>query len=185
MITLAALLHAAAHQEVEYAGLLWRIRRLDMATSATGRAALALVSSVTPGPGRPAPQITEELLLRSVAVHHDLVAAGLEAVKVGNDWISLTFVEPDQRDPDAGKITIADLPGGAVPFFTKRIQELATSGEVAQARVESFLRGVADQPGPDGAAVRPAPQQPDVLGSEGPGIPGPGPGGDDGGNGGG
>lgn len=86
-----------------------------------------------------------------------MVCAGLVAVGQGETaetatWEPIRLVEdPAKRNPDEGRLTVEDLPGGVYDILYDAIVDLTTDGGAAAKRLATF-RGQSD----DAAALPPA-----------------------------
>jgi hypothetical protein len=128
--------------EIEAAGLFWRVRRICSADLA--RVGFAALAMATP---------------EQAANDQDLdatVCAGVYSVgdQDGN-WDDLTCsIDKAKEDPDNGVLWVGSLPAGVTDVLFSRIMELSTDGEEAAKRLASFRSGHVDRAGGSGADVR-------------------------------
>ena len=141
-----SILHAiknASIDEVEAAGLFWRVRRICSADMAKAGGAFLQVAT----PQTDDDQTPEEVMKRvtpkqageMATLQEATVCAGTIAVGDGEKWDDLKLVIDQKReDPDKGVLWVGGLPAGVVDVLFTRIMSLSTDGEEAAARLSSF-----------------------------------------------
>ena len=145
-----SILHAISESttdEVEAAGLIWRVRRINSADLAkVGFAALAIS---TPDMGKDGEEIDPAEFMNRVTpkqaadlanLQEATVAAGCSAVGDGEgSWDELKLVlDSSRHDPDKGVLWVGSLPPGVVEVLFTRIMSLSTDQEEAAKRLASF-----------------------------------------------
>ena len=141
-----SILHAiknASIDEVEAAGLFWRVRRICSADLA--KAGVAFLAVATPDTQEE--QSPEEVMKRvspkqageMATLQEATVCAGTIAVGDGEKWDDLKLViDQKKEDPDGGILWVGGLPAGVVDVLFSRIMSLSTDGEEAAERLASF-----------------------------------------------
>lgn len=141
-----SILHAiknASIDEVEAAGLFWRVRRICSADLA--KAGVAFLAVATPDTQEE--QSPEEVMKRvspkqageMATLQEATVCAGTIAVGDGEQWDDLKLViDQKKEDPDGGILWVGGLPAGVVDVLFSRIMSLSTDGEEAAERLASF-----------------------------------------------
>ena len=141
-----SILHAiknASIDEVEAAGLFWRVRRICSADMA--KAGVAFLQVATPQTDDD--QTPEEVMKRvspkqageMASLQEATVCAGTIAVGDGEKWDDLKLViDQKKEDPDKGILWVGGLPAGVVDVLFTRIMSLSTDGEEAAERLASF-----------------------------------------------
>ena len=141
-----SILHAiknASIDEVEAAGLHWRVRRICSADLAKAGVAFLAVAS----PDTDADQTAEEVMNRispkqageMATLQEATVCAGTIAVGDGENWDDLKLVlDQKKEDADKGVLWVGGLPAGVVDVLFGRIMSLSTDGEEAAERLASF-----------------------------------------------
>ena len=147
-----SILHAiknASIDEVEAAGLFWRVRRICSADMA--KAGVAFLQVATPQTEDD--QTPEEVMKRvspkqageMASLQEATVCAGTIAVGDGEKWDDLKLVIDQKReDPDKGILWVGGLPAGVVDVLFTRIMSLSTDGEEAAERLASFRKESGD-----------------------------------------
>ena len=146
--------------EIEAAGLFWRVRRICSADLArVGFAALAMAT-----PEQAANDQDLDAALRRInpkqaadlaSLQEATVCAGVYGVgdQDGN-WDDLTCsIDKAKEDPDKGVLWVGSLPAGVTDVLFSRIMELSTDGEEAAKRLASFRSGHVDRTGGGGPDV--------------------------------
>ena len=141
-----SILHAiknASIDEVEAAGLFWRVRRICSADMA--KAGVAFLQVATPQtdddqtPEEVMKRVTPKQAGEMATLQEATVCAGTIAVGDGEKWDDLKLVIDQKReDPDKGVLWVGGLPAGVVDVLFTRIMSLSTDGEEAAARLSSF-----------------------------------------------
>ena len=143
-----SILHAiknASIDEVEAAGLFWRVRRICSADMA--KAGVAFLQVATPQTDDE--QTPEEVMNRispkqageMATLQEATVCAGTIAVGDGEKWDDLKLViDQKKEDPDKGVLWVGGLPAGVVDVLFSRIMSLSTDGEEAAERLASFRK---------------------------------------------
>lgn len=141
--------------EVEAAGLLWRVSRISSADLA--RVGFAALAMATPEAGNADDMDAEAIMKRitpkqasdMASLQEATVAAGCHAVGDGEgNWDTLKLVIDQARhDPDKGVLWVGSLPPGVVDVLFGRIMELSTDGEEAAKRLASFREESGDAAG--------------------------------------
>ena len=161
-----SLIHAIRNSsidEVEAAGLLWRVRRICSADLAkVGFAALAMATPEAAEEGADLDAAMKSLNPKQAAdlasLQEATVAAGTMAVGDGEgNWDELRLViDKAREDADAGILWVGSLPAGAADILFSRIMELSTDQDEAAKRLAGFCgkAGNADGGGGTGADVR-------------------------------
>ena len=141
-----SILHAiknASIDEVEAAGLHWRVRRICSADLA--KAGVAFLAVATPDTEQE--QSAEEIMNRispkqageMATLQEATVCAGTIAVGDGEKWDDLRLViDQKKEDVDKGVLWVGGLPAGVVEVLFARIMSLSTEGEEAAERLASF-----------------------------------------------
>lgn len=147
-----SILHAiknASIDEVEAAGLFWRVRRICSADMA--KAGVAFLQVATPQADDD--QTPEEVMKRvspkqageMATLQEATVCAGTIAVGDGENWDDLKLViDQKKEDPDKGILWVGGLPAGVVDVLFTRIMSLSTDGEEAAERLASFRKESGD-----------------------------------------
>ncbi len=141
-----SILHAiknASIDEVEAAGLFWRVRRICSADMA--KAGVAFLQVATPQtdddqtPEEVMKRVTPKQAGEMATLQEATVCAGTIAVGDGEKWDDLKLVIDQKReDPDKGVLWVGGLPAGVVDVLFTRIMSLSTDGEEAAERLASF-----------------------------------------------
>jgi hypothetical protein len=150
-----SILHAiknASIDEVEAAGLFWRVRRICSADLAKAGVAFLAVAS----PDDSKEQSAEEVMNRispkqageMATLQEATVCAGTIAVGDGEKWDELKLViDQKKENPDKGVLWVGGLPAGVVDVLFTRIMSLSTDGEEAAERLASFRQESGDSAG--------------------------------------
>tara|TARA_Y100001963_G_C6446871_1_gene294017 strand:+ start:44 stop:538 length:495 start_codon:yes stop_codon:yes gene_type:complete len=153
-----SILHAiknASIDEVEAAGLHWRVRRICSADLA--KAGVAFLAVASPDDNKE--QSTEEVMNRispkqageMATLQEATVCAGTIAVGDGEKWDDLRLViEQKKEDVEKGVLWVGGLPAGVVDVLFARIMSLSTDGEEAAERLASFRKKSGDSSGTRG-----------------------------------
>jgi hypothetical protein len=146
MSTILKAISDSTTDEVEAAGLLWRVSRISSADLA--RVGFAALAMATPDSGDADDVEAEDIMKRitpkqaadMASLQEATVAAGCHAVGDGEgNWDELKLVIDQSRHaPDKGVLWVGSLPPGVVEDLFARIMELSTDGEEAAARLASF-----------------------------------------------
>lgn len=144
-----SIIHAikdASTDEIEVAGLVWRVHRICSADLAkVGFAAMAMATpegdedmDVEAMMKRINPKQASDL----AALQEATVAAGTLAVSDGEGtWDDLRLViDRSKEDADKGVLWVGSLPAGVSDKLFTRIMSLSTDGEEAAKRLRSFRR---------------------------------------------
>ena len=144
-----SILHAikdASTDEIEVAGLTWRVHRICSADLAkVGFAAMAMATPEGDG------DVDVEAMMKRInpkqasdlaALQEATVAAGTLAVSDGEgNWDDLRLViDRSKEDADKGVLWVGSLPAGVSDKLFTRIMALSTDGEEAAKRLRSFRR---------------------------------------------
>jgi len=147
-----SILHAiknASIDEIEAAGLFWRVRRICSADLAKAGIAFLAVAS----PETDDDQTPEEIMKRvspkqageMASLQEATVCAGTIAVGDGEQWDELKLViDQNKEDPDKGVLWVGGLPAGVADVLFARIMALSTDGEEAAQRLASFRKKSGD-----------------------------------------
>lgn len=162
MGTILRAISESTTDEVEAAGLVWRVRRISSADLArVGFAALAMAA---PAEGEAGTMADEDIMKRitpkqasdMASLQEATVAAGCSAVGDGEGaWDDLKLViDQSRHDPDKGVLWVGSLPPGVVDKLFARIMQLSTDGEEAAQRLASFREESRDAAGHRGASKK-------------------------------
>ena len=153
-----SILHAirnASIDEIEVAGLLWRVRRICSADLAkVGFAAMAMATPEADDDDMDVDAMMKRINPKQAAdmasLQEATVAAGTMAVGDGQgNWDDLKLViDKTREDADAGVLWVGSLPAGVSDQLFTRIMSLSTDGEEAAKRLASF-RGESTVPADD------------------------------------
>ena len=151
-----SILHAiknASIDEVEAAGLHWRVRRICSADLAKAGVAFLAVASPDDNKEQSAEEVMNRISPKQAGematLQEATVCAGTIAVGDGDQWDDLKLVmDQKKEDPDKGLLWVGGLPAGVVDVLFARIMSLSTDGEEAAERLASFRRR--DAPGARG-----------------------------------
>ena len=147
-----SILHAiknASIDEIEAAGLFWRVRRICSADLA--KAGVAFLAVATPETDNE--QTPEEIMKRvtpkqageMAGLQEATVCAGTIAVGDGEQWDDLRLViDQNKEDADKGVLWVGGLPAGVSDILFSRIMSLSTDGEEAAERLRSFRKKPGD-----------------------------------------
>ena len=159
-----SILHAiknASIDEIEAAGLFWRVRRICSADLAkAGVAFLAVASPETDNEQTPEEimkRVTPKQAGEMAGLQEATVCAGTIAVGDGEQWDDLRLViDQNKEDADKGVLWVGGLPAGVSDILFARIMSLSTDGEEAAERLRSFRkqRRIDANPGGIGQDVR-------------------------------
>ena len=153
-----SILHAiknASIDEVEAAGLHWRVRRICSADLA--KAGVAFLAVARPDDNKE--QSAEEMMNRispkqageMATLQEATVCAGTIAVGDGEQWDDLRLViDQKKEDVEKGVLWVGGLPAGVVDVLFARIMSLSTDGEEAAERLASFRKKSGDSSGTRG-----------------------------------
>lgn len=153
-----SILHAiknASIDEVEAAGLHWRVRRICSADLA--KAGVAFLAVASPDDNKE--QSAEEMMNRispkqageMATLQEATVCAGTIAVGDGEQWDDLRLViDQKKEDVEKGVLWVGGLPAGVVDVLFARIMSLSTDGEEAAERLASFRKKSGDSSGTRG-----------------------------------
>ena len=151
----------ASTDEIEAAGLFWRVRRICSADLArVGFAALAMATPEQAGDGQDIEAALNRINPKQAAdlasLQEATVCAGVVAVGDPNgNWDDLSLsIEKAKEDPDKGVLWVGSLPAGVTDVLFSRIMELSTDQEEAAKRLASFRSADVDRAGGSGANVR-------------------------------
>ena len=159
-----SILHAiknASIDEVEAAGLHWRVRRICSADLASAGVAFLAVASPETGNEQTAEEVmarvTPKQAKEMATLQEVTVCAGTIAVGDGEKWDDLQLViDQKKENPDKGILWVGGLPAGVTDVLFTRIMSLSTDGEEAAARLATFRRGNAPDIGRNRKNVRKA-----------------------------
>ena len=143
------ILHAIENSttdEVEAAGLIWKVRRICSADLAkVGFAALAMATpEMAAGDDVEMEDVMHRITPKQASdlasLQEATVAAGCYAVGDGEgNWDDLKLViDSTRQDADAGVLWVGGLPPGVVDSLFARIMSLSTDSEEAAKRLASF-----------------------------------------------
>ena len=141
-----SILHAiknASIDEVEAAGLHWRVRRICSADLAKAGVAFLAVASPDDNKEQSAEEVMNRISPKQAGematLQEATVCAGTIAVGDGEQWDDLKLViDQKKEDPDNGVLWVGGLPAGVVDVLFARIMSLSTDGEEAAERLASF-----------------------------------------------
>ena len=141
-----SILHAiknASIDEVEAAGLLFRVRRICSADLAKAGVAFLAVASPDDNKEQSAEEVMNRISPKQAGematLQEATVCAGTIAVGDGEQWDDLKLVmDQKKEDPDKGLLWVGGLPAGVVDVLFARIMSLSTDGEEAAERLASF-----------------------------------------------
>ena len=153
-----SILHAiknAAIDEVEAAGLFFRVRRICSADLAKAGVAFLAVASPDDNKEQSAEEVMNRISPKQAGematLQEATVCAGTIAVGDGEQWDDLKLVmDQKKEDPDKGLLWVGGLPAGVVDVLFARIMSLSTDGEEAAERLASFRKESGDSPGARG-----------------------------------
>lgn len=141
-----SILHAiknASIDEVEAAGLFFRVRRICSADLAKAGVAFLAVASPDDNKEQSAEEVMNRISPKQAGematLQEATVCAGTIAVGDGEQWDDLKLVmDQKKEDPDKGLLWVGGLPAGVVDVLFARIMSLSTDGEEAAERLASF-----------------------------------------------
>ncbi len=153
-----SILHAiknASIDEVEAAGLHWRVRRICSADLAKAGVAFLAVASPDDNKEQSAEEVMNRISPKQAGematLQEATVCAGTIAVGDGEQWDDLKLVmDQKKEDPDKGLLWVGGLPAGVVDVLFARIMSLSTDGEEAAERLASFRKESRDSSGARG-----------------------------------
>ena len=153
-----SILHAiknASIDEVEAAGLFFRVRRICSADLAKAGVAFLAVASPDDNKEQSAEEVMNRISPKQAGematLQEATVCAGTIAVGDGEQWDDLKLVmDQKKEDPDAGLLWVGGLPAGVVDVLFARIMSLSTDGEEAAERLASFRKESGDSSGARG-----------------------------------
>ena len=158
-----SLIHAirnASIDEVEAAGLLFRVRRICSADLAkVGFAALAMATPEAAEEGVDLDAAMKRLNPKQAAdlasLQEATVAAGTMAVGDGEgNWDELRLViDKTREDADQGILWVGSLPPGVADVLFSRIMELSTDQDEAAKRLAGFRGSAGDTARGDGTGA--------------------------------
>lgn len=158
-----SLIHAirnASIDEVEAAGLLFRVRRICSADLAkVGFAALAMATPEAAEEGVDLDAAMKRLNPKQAAdlasLQEATVAAGTMAVGDGEgNWDELRLViDKTREDADQGILWVGSLPPGVADVLFSRIMELSTDQDEAAKRLAGFRGSAGDTTRSDGTGA--------------------------------
>ncbi len=156
-----SILHAiknASIDEVEAAGLHWRVRRICSADLAKAGVAFLAVASPDDNKEQSAEEVMNRISPKLAGEMATLQEASVCAVKMGvgdgEQWDDLRLViDQKKEDADNGVLWVGGLPAGVVDVLFARIMSLSTDGEEAAERLASFRRGDSPRVGGTGKDV--------------------------------
>ena len=154
-----SILHAiknASIDEVEAAGLFFRVRRICSADLAKAGVAFLAVASPDDNKEQSAEEVMNRISPKQAGematLQEATVCAGTIAVGDGEQWDDLKLVmDQKKEDPDKGLLWVGGLPAGVVDVLFARIMSLSTDGEEAAERLASFRKESRDTSGARGA----------------------------------
>lgn len=147
-----SILHAiknASIDEVEAAGLFFRVRRICSADLAKAGVAFLAVASPDDNKEQSAEEVMNRISPKQAGematLQEATVCAGTIAVGDGEQWDDLKLVmDQKKEDPDKGLLWVGGLPAGVVDVLFARIMSLSTDGEEAAERLASFRKESGD-----------------------------------------
>ena len=147
-----SILHAiknASIDEVEAAGLVFRVRRICSADLAKAGVAFLAVASPDDNKEQSAEEVMNRISPKQAGematLQEATVCAGTIAVGDGEQWDDLKLVmDQKKEDPDKGLLWVGGLPAGVVDVLFARIMSLSTDGEEAAERLASFRKESGD-----------------------------------------
>ncbi len=143
-----SILHAiknASIDEVEAAGLLFRVRRICSADLAKAGVAFLAVASPDDNKEQSAEEVMNRISPKQAGematLQEATVCAGTIAVGDGEQWDDLKLVmDQKKEDVEKGVLWVGGLPAGVVDVLFARIMSLSTDGEEAAERLASFRK---------------------------------------------
>jgi hypothetical protein len=149
-----SILHAiknASIDEVEAAGLFFRVRRICSADLAKAGVAFLAVASPDDNKEQSAEEVMNRISPKQAGematLQEATVCAGTIAVGDGEQWDDLKLVmDQKKEDPDKGLLWVGGLPAGVVDVLFARIMSLSTDGEEAAERLASFRKESGNSP---------------------------------------
>jgi hypothetical protein len=149
-----SILHAiknASIDEVEAAGLFFRVRRICSADLAKAGVAFLAVASPDDNKEQSAEEVMNRISPKQAGematLQEATVCAGTIAVGDGEQWDDLKLVmDQKKEDPDKGLLWVGGLPAGVVDVLFARIMSLSTDGEEAAERLASFREESGNSP---------------------------------------
>ena len=153
-----SILHAiknASIDEVEAAGLVFRVRRICSADLAKAGVAFLAVASPDDNKEQSAEEVMNRISPKQAGematLQEATVCAGTIAVGDGEQWDDLKLVmDQKKEDPDKGLLWVGGLPAGVVDVLFARIMSLSTDGDEAAERLASFRKESGDPSGARG-----------------------------------
>ena len=147
-----SILHAiknASIDEVEAAGLFFRVRRICSADLAKAGVAFLAVASPDDNKEQSAEDVMNRISPKQAGematLQEATVCAGTIAVGDGEQWDDLKLVmDQKKEDPDKGLLWVGGLPAGVVDVLFARIMSLSTDGDEAAERLASFRKESGD-----------------------------------------
>ena len=147
-----SILHAiknASIDEVEAAGLHWRVRRICSADLAKAGVAFLAVASPDDNKEQSAEEVMNRISPKQAGematLQEATVCAGTIAVGDGEQWDDLKLVmDQKKEDVEKGVLWVGGLPAGVVDVLFARIMSLSTDGEEAAERLASFRKQSGD-----------------------------------------
>ena len=147
-----SILHAiknASIDEVEAAGLFFRVRRICSADLAKAGVAFLAVASPDDNKEQSAEEVMNRISPKQAGematLQEATVCAGTIAVGDGEQWDDLKLVmDQKKEDPDKGLLWVGGLPAGVVDVLFARIMSLSTDGDEAAERLVSFRKESGD-----------------------------------------
>ena len=147
-----SILHAiknASIDEVEAAGLFFRVRRICSADLAKAGVAFLAVASPDDNKEQSAEEVMNRISPKQAGematLQEATVCAGTIAVGDGEQWDDLKRVmDQKKEDPDKGLLWVGGLPAGVVDVLFARIMSLSTDGDEAAERLASFRKESGD-----------------------------------------
>ena len=147
-----SILHAiktASIDEVEAAGLFFRVRRICSADLAKAGVAFLAVASPDDNKEQSAEEVMNRISPKQAGematLQEATVCAGTIAVGDGEQWDDLKLVmDQKKEDPDKGLLWVGGLPAGVVDVLFARIMSLSTDGDEAAERLASFRKESGD-----------------------------------------
>ena len=147
-----SILHAiknASIDEVEAAGLVFRVRRICSADLAKAGVAFLAVASPDDNKEQSAEEVMNRISPKQAGematLQEATVCAGTIAVGDGEQWDDLKLVmDQKKEDPDKGLLWVGGLPAGVVDVLFARIMSLSTDGDEAAERLASFRKESGD-----------------------------------------
>ena len=147
-----SILHAiknASIDEVEAAGLFFRVRRICSADLAKAGVAFLAVASPDDNKEQSAEEVMNRISPKQAGematLQEATVCAGTIAVGDGEQWDALKLVmDQKKEDPDKGLLWVGGLPAGVVDVLFALIMSLSTDGDEAAERLASFRKESGD-----------------------------------------